>query len=59
MARKRTNTKPRDTAMFRLIDSMVDFFEDMPTQPSPVEARRQAILAAADKAGYKTVKPKG
>lgn len=57
--RKRTNHKPSAAAMFRLLDSMVDFFEDMPTQPSPLEGRRQDILAAAEKAGYKTVKPKG
>lgn len=57
--RKRTNYQPSARHMFRLLDSMVDFFEDMPTQASPLEDRRQAILAAAEKAGYKVVTPKG
>ncbi len=39
--------------MFNLIDSLVDFVESLPTQSSPTEGFRQAVLIAADKAGYK------
>ena len=59
MSRKRVNRKPSEAAFFRLMDRLVDFVESMPTQPSPVEDRRLAILAAAETAGYKVVTPKG
>ena len=53
MSRKRVNRKPSEAAFFRLMDRLVDFVESMPTQPSPVEEKRQAVLAAAEGFGYK------
>lgn len=51
--RKRTNHKPAAAKVLAMIDRLVDFAESLPTQPSPAEDKRLAILRAADEAGYK------
>ena len=51
--RKRTNHKPAAAKIRAVIDRLVDFAESLPTQSSPAEDKRQAILLAADAAGYK------
>ena len=50
--RKRTR-KPDSAKILKLVESLVDFVESLPTQSSPTEGFRQAVLTAADKAGYK------